>query len=170
LNIGLGRADSVGLPEHVREFCDFLEREDRVAQIPDDFVGHAYQLYEKTRPRLSDTGVVLVGDAAGLAYPMSGEGIRPAVESGLIAAEVIIQAAHRTTVDLGEYDRRILAHFGKPRRSGLSRWLPMAWLQGVGSRLMATEWFARHVVMNRWFLHASETTCPEFSAFVSTHR
>jgi flavin-dependent dehydrogenase len=29
--------------------------------------------------------VLLIGDAAGLAYPESGEGIRPAVESGLIA-------------------------------------------------------------------------------------
>jgi flavin-dependent dehydrogenase len=36
--------------------------------------------------------VVLIGDAAGLAYAQSGEGIRPAIESGLLAAGAIVAA------------------------------------------------------------------------------
>ena len=40
-----------------------------------------------------DEGVLLIGDAAGMAYSPSGEGIRPAVESGLLAADVILEAA-----------------------------------------------------------------------------
>jgi len=35
---------------------------------------------------------MLIGDAAGLAYPQSGEGIRTAVESGVLAAETILSA------------------------------------------------------------------------------
>ena len=40
----------------------------------------------------TDSGVMLIGDAAGLAYAQSGEGIRPAIESGLMAAAVALQA------------------------------------------------------------------------------
>ena len=54
--------------------------------------GHAYLLASAAGRRVVDDGVVLVGDAAGLAYPQSGEGIRPAVESGLMAAETILAA------------------------------------------------------------------------------
>jgi 2-polyprenyl-6-methoxyphenol hydroxylase-like FAD-dependent oxidoreductase len=39
-----------------------------------------------------DDGMLLIGDAAGLAYPQSGEGIRPAVESALMAAATIMEA------------------------------------------------------------------------------
>ena len=35
---------------------------------------------------------MLIGDAAALAYAQSGEGIRPAIESGLMAAAVALQA------------------------------------------------------------------------------
>ena len=38
--------------------------------------------------------MLLIGDAAGLAYPQSGEGIRPAVESALLAARVIDECNH----------------------------------------------------------------------------
>ena len=56
----------------------------RAGPLPERFQGHAYQLYERAAPTLADDGVLLVGDAAGLAYPQSGEGIRPAVESAII--------------------------------------------------------------------------------------
>ncbi|MFR9675378.1 geranylgeranyl reductase family protein [Streptomyces sp. TR06-5] len=42
-------------------------------------------------------GLLLVGDAGGLVNPFNGEGIAYAMESGAIAAEVIVQAHARTT-------------------------------------------------------------------------
>ena len=42
--------------------------------------------------RMIDDGVVLIGDAAGVADPQSGEGIRQAIESGLLAADTIVEA------------------------------------------------------------------------------
>lgn len=41
----------------------------------------------------------MIGDAAGLAYPQSSEGIHPAIESAFLAADTIILAAN------GDYRR-----------------------------------------------------------------
>jgi menaquinone-9 beta-reductase len=147
----------------VAEFCYFLRAQGRIrGDFPVRFAGHAYQLYERVVPRLYDEAVMLVGDAAGLAYPQSGEGIRPAVESGILAAEVALQTGPAATgEELSVYQDRIRARFGKPRSDALSGWLPAgwlpaSWLQFVASRLLASRWFARRVVMDRWFLHRSE--------------
>jgi geranylgeranyl reductase family protein len=155
LNIGLGRLDSDRLSQHVEEFCDFLRLRRKVCcTLPQRFCGHAYQLYERIRPTLIGQGVVLVGDAAGLAYPQSGEGIRPAVESGWMAADTILAAAGRfRREDLATYEQQIRRRFGKPRGAGPIDWLPAAWLSALAGRMLITKWFARHIVMDRWFLH-----------------
>jgi len=44
------------------------------AGFPGAWMGHAYLLYGTPRRRVHDQGVLLAGDAAGLAYPASGEG------------------------------------------------------------------------------------------------
>ncbi len=65
------------------------------ADLPGKFKGHAYLLYAHgNRPVIGD-GVMIIGDAAGLAYTQSGEGIRPAIESGLMAAANALAAESR---------------------------------------------------------------------------
>jgi flavin-dependent dehydrogenase len=165
LNIGLGRTDREGLSSHVRAFVEFLRSRGKIGcDVSRRFHGHAYQLYERTQPVLCDDGVLLVGDAAGLAYPQSGEGIRPAVESGLLAAAVIAEAAgdysgHR----LADYHRRLTERLGTPRTRGASDWLPASWLRVLAARLMASKQFARRVVIERWFLHMHEPALPPAS-------
>ena len=158
LNIGLGRIDAKELSRHVGEFGDFLRGRGKIqCQIPSRFHGHAYQLYERTVPKLIDDGVLLIGDAAGLAYPHSGEGIRPAIESGQIAAESIAAAAgDYSMAKLEPYRQRVLARFGKPSARGPTDWLPAGLLQFLARRLMASRWFARKVMIENWFLHANE--------------
>ncbi|HEV2968456.1 MAG TPA: NAD(P)/FAD-dependent oxidoreductase [Pirellulales bacterium] len=158
LNIGLGRVDSRELSRQMGEFCRLLQdRRKFRCEIPSRFRGHAYQLYERTPPKLIDDGAMLVGDAAGLAYPHSGEGIRPAVESGSMAAEVIAAAAGDFSASkLEPYRQRVLARYGEPRGQGPTDWLPAGWLHFFAARLMASSWFARKVVLDRWFLHAHE--------------
>lgn len=158
LNIGLGRTETDGLTDQVSAFCSFLRQRQRIdCAIPLRFHGHAYQLYEREVPKLADEGVLLIGDAAGLAYPQSGEGIRPAVESGMISADVILQAARCWDAEhLRSYVDRLTARLGPPRRSTMSDRLPAAWLRFAASRLITSRWFSRHVVLDRWFLHAGE--------------
>lgn len=159
LNIGLGRTDPQHLSTHVNDFCKFLrERETVCCHVPDRFVGHAYQLYEQAVPKLVDDGVVLVGDAAGLAYAQSGEGIRPAVESGVIAARVILKAGGSYRRDqLAEYETQLVERLGPPRHAAAMHWVPAAWLRYLGSRLLATNWFSRRVVLDEWFLHRKQS-------------
>lgn len=158
LNIGLGRVDKTNISEHVANFCEFLKSTGKVvSDIPAKFHGHAYQLYECVSPTLVDDGVMLIGDSAGLSYPQSGEGIRPAVESGLMAADVIASAGDDfSKVQLKNYAERIVERFGPPRGSGPADWLPAGMLRFLASRLMASRWFAKRVVLDKWFLHRAE--------------
>ena len=158
LNVGIGRQDAHRFPERVDAFLDFLERCGRVPPgLPRRLRGHAYLLYEQAPRPLGASGVLLVGDAAGLAYNRSGEGIRPAVESGLLAARVIAEAGGRVDdAAVDRYRELLTARFGERRghpRPGPTDWLPAAWRAPVVGWLLGRAWFARPVVVDRWFLH-----------------
>ena len=153
LNVGLGRRDPRALPEHVTAFLGWLVREGRVAAVPEaGWQGHAYLLREGQAQPVAKDGLLLVGDAAGLACATSGEGILPAIVSGQLAAEAILAA--RDAVDesrLGApYAGRLVDELGsRPRSSRPAGPLVAA----VGAVLLSSSWFARHVVLDRWFLH-----------------
>lgn len=158
LNIGLGRVNGQRISDHVAAFCEFLREIGSVTcEIPKKFHGHAYQLYERTEPRLVDDGVLLIGDAAGLAYPQSGEGIRPAVESAIFAADAVVAAQGEYARDrLSAYAAAVRDRFGAPRRRTSADWLPASWLQFAAGRLMTNHAFTRKVVIDRWFLHTHQ--------------
>lgn len=160
LNIGLGREGNLRLSEHLGHFCDFLKQRGRIPMdIPDSFHGHAYLLYGHAVRRQIDDGMLLVGDAAGLAYPQSGEGIRPAVESGLMAAATIIESrgdyGYR---QLLPYHSRLAARFGNTAAAGSGRQSPLRQL--LAGMLLNSRWFTRHMVLDRWFLHKHQPTFP----------
>jgi geranylgeranyl reductase family protein len=161
LNVGLGRLDRRSLSRHVAEFLVFLRRTGKVAfDLPASILGHAYLIYSKTTRKLVDDGVMLIGDAAGLAYSQSGEGIRPAIESGLLAGQVITDAA-------GDYRREKLeAYVGLLRQryghtrgdwaTAVGRRLSPRMVAGIARRLLRIPWFAKHLVMEKWFLHTAD--------------
>lgn len=68
--------------------------------------GHPIPIYEGPM-RISTRRVCLVGDAASLVDPILGEGIRYALHSGQIAAEVIAEQLAGAEVDDLEYTRRV---------------------------------------------------------------
>ncbi len=109
LNIGLGRLVPQDLAEHLAQFHTMLvSREIIPPATPTHYHGHAYLLRSVSdRDPVAD-GVLLVGDAAGLAYPESGEGIRPAIESALLAAQIVTTAGGRYGRDDLEPYRRAL--------------------------------------------------------------
>jgi len=96
-------------------------------RLPDDlpiepFKGHAYVVRRRAPRRLAGARFLLVGDAAGLARDLSGEGIGPAIRSGILAAD----AAHaflRSGASLDAYARRVIALYGTGERGWLQRQL-----------------------------------------------
>jgi geranylgeranyl reductase family protein len=94
-------------------------------RVPEDlplapFKGHAYVVRRQAPRRLSGERFCLVGDAAGLARDLSGEGIGPAIRSGLMAADAAEGFLARGT-DLGGYARRIAALYGPGEPGWLER-------------------------------------------------
>ncbi|MGQ0658581.1 MAG: NAD(P)/FAD-dependent oxidoreductase [Chromatiales bacterium] len=156
LNVGLGREDNHRLGDHVRDFLAWLKTAGRVPpDMPDRFQGHAYLLYHHAvRPETAD-GVLLVGDATGLAYPQSGEGIRPAIESGLLAAAVIRETnGDYRESPLAAYGEHLAIRFGRRHAASTSPMrVPHALKTRIGRALLGTRWFNRHFVIDRWFLH-----------------
>jgi len=154
INVGIGRRGNHGFNDYVRDFVGFLESKRIISGVSSArWHGHAY-LGSGVGPRpVIGPGVMLVGDAAGLAYPESGEGIRPAIESGRRAAETLIAAGGRHGID----DLR-------PYADAIRRLHPAvrvnpapvrAALAALGRVLLSSPTFTRRVVLDRWFLRAS---------------
>lgn len=159
VNVGLGRQDSRRLGEHVEEFLEFLRARGRIARDFDlPMKGHPYLLYGCAPRPLTAERALLIGDAAGLAYPRSGEGIRPAVESGLMAADVLAGVRGAPAANaLAEYERRVVARFGvRQPGAGVLDLLPEWLVQAAGRALLSSRWFARRMVMDRWFFHLQQ--------------
>ena len=157
INIGLGRQGGGHLGAHVAAFVAWLAARGTVpAALGGALHGHPYLLYGQAPRPLSGEGALLVGDAAGLAYPRSGEGIRPAVESALLAARAVAGGRLDETARVG-YEHAVVERFG-PRRAlpGLVDRMPEGMLAALAGRLFGTRWFARHVVLDDWFFHARQ--------------
>lgn len=151
LNVGLGREDPRDLPGQVQRFCAWLRETGRLAEDPPAFKGHAYRLYDGAMITPVADGVVLVGDAAGLAHPQTGEGIRPAAESGLAAAAVIREAAGDYRRDrLAGYVDRLHARLGRP--GGAPRWIPGSARRALGRAMLGSPWLSRRVMLEGLFL------------------
>jgi len=163
LNIGLGREDKSKLSAHVKEFCQYLTAQGKIPpDVTEKYNGHAYLLYNHAVREMVADHVLLIGDSAGLAYPQSGEGIRPAVESAMLAANVIRSCAGDYSKEkLQAYNDLVQQHFGQrlPGPDSMER-LPMFVKQIFARQLMKTHWFTKNVVTDKWFLQSHKTPMP----------
>ncbi len=82
------------------------------------FKGHSYVVRRQAPRRLAGPRFCLVGDAAGLARDLSGEGIGPAIKSGRLAAEAVVAFLRRGR-PLDGYAREIVGLYGP----GEQRWI-----------------------------------------------
>lgn len=155
VNVGIGRLGCRSLPRTVATFVSFLERSGKAREVARRrWHGHAY-LVSSARRRAVDEGVLLIGDAAGLAWPQSGEGIRPAIQSGLFAARTIADAAGRYTRDrLQPYPAWLRNTFNTESRiaSAIAPLVPAAVWMPLARRLLGNPAFVRSVVLDRGFL------------------
>jgi menaquinone-9 beta-reductase len=158
LNVGLGRSDRRDLGSRMREFCGLLERRGELMPgFSGEFQGHAYLLYQREGGRAcAGDGVLLLGDAAGLSCPQSGEGILPAIKSALLAADTIVAAKGDYRHDrLKGYEAGLARRFGSENTGITGSHLSSGALRYLGARLLSSSWFTRHIVLDRWFLHAN---------------
>ena len=115
LNIGVG---CTGGPDGTlpRRRDDLMTALRASGRLPADltiepFKGHAYVVRRRAPRRLSGARFCLVGDAAGLARDLSGEGIGPAIRSGRLAAAAVVDFVSRGT-PLDGYARQIVDLYG----------------------------------------------------------
>jgi len=129
LNVGIGCLGD-GRDLH-RRFDAMIARLRDDGRLPaglelEPFRGHAYAIRIDHPRRVAGDGFLLVGDAAGLARGVSGEGIGPAVESAVLAAESVLggggSAATRPAV-ARSYAEQIAARFGAGRPGVVERLL-----------------------------------------------
>ena len=156
LNVGLGRLDRRSLPAATQTSSRSSRR--RAGSRGSFRGGGAATRMRSTRrraARLVDDGVMLIGDAAGVAYPQSGEGIRPAIESGLLAAAAIVDARGTYSRDrLEPYAAGIAARCADAPLSGVAaRLVPDAVKAIMAGQLLRIPAFVKRVVIDEWFLH-----------------
>lgn len=152
-NLGCGvfssRAGDPSLAEEARRFAGELGAAEPPAAVRGAPLQSSFPRVEAARGN-----VLAVGDAAGLARPFSGEGIGPAVESGLLAAEALTAAA---TNPERLYWRALKRRFG--REFAAYRWgerlLGLPWLIDALIRRVEVSSSARARVKSVLAAHAS---------------
>jgi geranylgeranyl reductase family protein len=106
--VNVGAGGPVRLARHLKQYVQQFVDSTRLLKRngPLALVGH--QLPTMTsRSRLSARRVLLVGDAAGMVEPFTGDGISFACQSAKIASDCILDAFARRDWDLRGYDARI---------------------------------------------------------------
>jgi len=108
LNIGIG-GKLAGLKEKGKTIRDhwnlFVEKLlDRSLIRPREFNPRGYNYYIRPKATTAQLdNAFIIGDAAGLASVDMGEGIGPAIKSGILAAEAIINEQPYTVKSIGKY-------------------------------------------------------------------
>ena len=126
VNIGIGctGGSDGSLPRRREALVQALRNSGRLpADMPiAPFKGHAYVVRRRAPRRLAGSRFMLVGDSAGLARDLSGEGIGPAIRSGALAATAAV-AFVRRGVPLEGYVREIQMLYGRGEPGWLERQL-----------------------------------------------
>ena len=123
LNIGIGcRVDKQeDLQQTWEEFIAILEAEKGVELDTTNRVSYRVPLGDKLSRCIARRGM-LIGDAAGLVSPLTGEGISYAIQSGSLAAKIASEAVEsKTPLHIVEYDNQLKKTIGQELMD--TRWL-----------------------------------------------
>jgi geranylgeranyl reductase family protein len=157
LNIGVGctGGEDGSLPRRRERLIRALRRSGRLPAGIDiePFRGHAYVVRRQAPRRLSGPRFCLVGDAAGLARDLSGEGIGPAIRSGRLAAEAAAGVLRMGT-SFDAYARQIIALYGAGEPTWIGRQvsrLPDGLARLVVRAVLGSAAARRHLVFGTIF-------------------
>jgi hypothetical protein len=96
------------------------------------------------------------------------------VEAGLLAARAIFDAKGSYNAEaLSAYEQAVESRFGsRTRRVRFepTQLLPERLRGPVAGRVLSARWFARHVVVSRWFLHMDEPPLPSLGVGDASRR
>lgn len=117
VNVGVGgkaeelKANGDSLKNHWNRLVDRLQTQGLIREHAFKPVGHSY--YVRSRLHQAQIGhAYLIGDAIGLASIDMGEGISPAIQSGLLAADAISHDTAYSIDSISRYSLRSLLKFG----------------------------------------------------------
>ena len=133
LSLGVGafikgkKKKGIGVPQQLKQYITQFKVE---ALDKKNLHGHPIMLYSG-RAKLVHQSVLLIGEVAGCVDPLTAEGIRPAIKSGYLAAQVLNQAMRKNkNKHLKKYNKifhqsigkdfqyaRILAYFIQKKRA-----------------------------------------------------
>jgi menaquinone-9 beta-reductase len=154
LNVGIGCLGT-GRDLHRRAEA-MVERLRGDGRLPreielEPFRGHAYAVGLSPVRHVAGDGFVLVGDAAGLARGVSGEGIGPAVESARLAATAVLTDGRRAP---DRYEQTLAARFGGGAlgsTDGLFERLPRSVLEMAARTVCRIPYLRRRLVFEGAF-------------------
>ena len=126
VNVGLGakaeqlKANGATLKNHWNHLVEKLDKLGLVRDHAFKPKGYSYYL-RRNYPEVRRDNAFVVGDAAGLATLDMGEGIGPAIKSGLLAAQAIIHDADYSVASIPKYSLRSLLRLGSALPSARER-------------------------------------------------
>jgi len=137
VNVGVGGWQSEGprLRERLLELCAAFEIDEANVR---DLRGHRLPMRGASR-RPVERRVLLVGDAAGLVDPLSGDGMYEAFISGRLAAEATLELLHGRVSDLEPYGERFAATFAPLESVSWRAKLAFERFPGLAFRLATTN-------------------------------
>jgi len=105
-NVGIGTDDRAEFRRLRQHLADFQARHGLRFDGPARPIGHKIPVWRGGEP-LHKGGVVLVGDAAGVADPFFGEGIAYAIQTGRLAADAAVAFLRGDAPDLAGYTKAV---------------------------------------------------------------
>jgi menaquinone-9 beta-reductase len=149
LNVGIGAMGGMPIGRRRDRMLDALRASGRLtSDLPlTPFRGHAYTVRRQRPRRVAGERFLLVGDGAGLARDISGEGIGPAVRSACLAAEAILSGRPES------YAERLAATYGRPSAllGALTEMLPAPVLHAMARLACMRPWPRRALVLEGAF-------------------
>lgn len=162
VNVGFGRLNDRALRQAVAAFQALLTRRGWLPPNPPArWRGHAYVVRDRRHRIVAGDGVVLVGDAAGLANPRSGEGIGPAVRSGLAVARCLAGTSSEPARHdaIAAYAQRLFPAVRPTLAEDVRlRFASSPAGHAAGRWLLRVPPFVRSVVLDRWFLDRADAS------------
>jgi geranylgeranyl reductase family protein len=137
VNVGVGGWQSEGprLRERLRELCAAFEIDEANVH---GLLGHRLPMRGASRRPVAGR-VLLVGDAAGLVDPLSGDGMYEAFMSGRLAAEATLDLLHGRASDLEPYAQRFASTFAPLESVSWRAKLAFERFPGLAFRLATTS-------------------------------